>query len=223
MNTAIPDTLVVLNPVVAPGLDPDGPNSADPSAIEANGNLYGKLISWGTKDVEGGVAAPDYSELAPGLAESWTQVDGTTWDFKLRQGVKSCEGNELTAADVVYTYERAISVADTVPVTWFVANVAGILPTAPILPDATDEDKKLHGEIEAVDDYTVRFNLDRETSLFPGILTNDFSMIFDSKAMTDNATADDPWAHDYSQTNGAGFGPYCLDAFQAGDVAQPHR
>jgi peptide/nickel transport system substrate-binding protein len=216
-STSIPDNLVVLNPVVAPGLDPDGPNSADPSAIEANGNLYGKLVSWGTKPVEDGVAAPDYDSIVPELAESWSQIDDKTWEFKLRKGVKSCDGNEFTSADVVYTYERAISVADTVPVTWFVANVAGILPTAPILPDATDEDKKLHGEIEAVDDYTVRFHLDRQTSLFPGILTNDFSMIFDSKTMKANATPDDPWAHDYSQTHGAGFGPYCASEFKAGE------
>jgi predicted small secreted protein len=68
-DTKIPDTLVVLNPVVAPGLDPDGPNSADPSAIEANGNLYAKLVAWGEKPVEDGVAAPDYTKIVPELAE----------------------------------------------------------------------------------------------------------------------------------------------------------
>lgn len=216
-NTSIPDELVVLTPVVASGLDPDGTNSADPSTIEAQGNLYSRLASFKTLPVEDGVAAPDYSEVLPQLAESWEQVDAKTWEFKLREGVMSCAGNELTAADVVYSYERAISVADVVPVTWFVANVAGILPSTPLSPDATDADKQLSGQIEAVDDYTVRFNLDRETSLFPGILSNIFSMVFDSTEMKANATPDDPWSHEFSQANGAGFGPYCIADFKPGE------
>ena len=215
-SSKIPDNLVVLNPVVASGLDPDGTNSADPSGIEANGNIYGKLVGWGTKPLSNGVAEPDYSKIVPQLATSWKQVGPTTWDFKLRQGVKSCAGNELNSADVVYTYERAMSVADTVPVTWFVANVAGILPTSPVLPNATAADKKLSGQVKAIGKYEVQFNLDRQTSLFPGILTNDFSMIFDQKAMQAHATSSDPWSHAYSQANGAGFGPYCLTNFQPG-------
>lgn len=40
------------------------------------------------------------------LAESWERVDETTMRFKLREGVKFHSGNEMTAADVVYTIER---------------------------------------------------------------------------------------------------------------------
>jgi peptide/nickel transport system substrate-binding protein len=46
-------------------------------------------------------------KLVPGLAESWTQVNPTTWRFKLRPGVKFHDGTPFTADDVVWSFERA--------------------------------------------------------------------------------------------------------------------
>ena len=45
--------------------------------------------------------------LKPGLALSWRVLDDTTWEFKLRPGVKFTDGSELTANDVIYTFCRA--------------------------------------------------------------------------------------------------------------------
>ena len=45
--------------------------------------------------------------LRPALAESWTQVNPTTWRFKLRPGVRFHDGTPFTADDVVFSYERA--------------------------------------------------------------------------------------------------------------------
>ena len=43
----------------------------------------------------------------PELAESWEiSKDSLTWTFKLRQGVKFHDGQELTSADVKYTFDR---------------------------------------------------------------------------------------------------------------------
>jgi peptide/nickel transport system substrate-binding protein len=42
----------------------------------------------------------------PGLAESWRTVDETTWEFKLRRGVKFHDGSEFSADDVVFTLDR---------------------------------------------------------------------------------------------------------------------
>ncbi|OJJ10475.1 ABC transporter substrate-binding protein [Alphaproteobacteria bacterium AO1-B] len=48
---------------------------------------------------------PDLT-FEPGLAESWELIDDTTWHFKLRDGVKFHDGDELKATDVVYTLNR---------------------------------------------------------------------------------------------------------------------
>lgn len=45
-------------------------------------------------------------KLIPGLAVSWKAVDATTWEFKLRPGVKFHDGSPLTAEDVIFSLDR---------------------------------------------------------------------------------------------------------------------
>jgi peptide/nickel transport system substrate-binding protein len=44
--------------------------------------------------------------VKPALATSWKTVDETTWEFKLRPGVKFSDGSEFTANDIIYSYCR---------------------------------------------------------------------------------------------------------------------
>jgi peptide/nickel transport system substrate-binding protein len=74
------------------------------------------------------------------LAESYTRVNDVTWEFKLRKGVRwhskpPLNGRELTAEDVKYTYERAMTVKGN--------------PNRAAVDDIE--------RVEAVDKYTVRF------------------------------------------------------------------
>ena len=50
------------------------------------------------------------ARLIPGLAVSWRAVDATTWEFRLRRGVRFHDGAELTAEDVVFSIERTFQV-----------------------------------------------------------------------------------------------------------------
>ncbi|HXR85884.1 MAG TPA: ABC transporter substrate-binding protein, partial [Stellaceae bacterium] len=42
------------------------------------------------------------------LAESWKQIDDKTQELKLRHGVKFSDGVDLTADDVIYTFQYAM-------------------------------------------------------------------------------------------------------------------
>ena len=48
----------------------------------------------------------DGTDVEPALAESWEQVDDTTYTYKIREGVKFADGNELTMDDVLFSLNR---------------------------------------------------------------------------------------------------------------------
>jgi len=52
------------------------------------------------------------SILVPALAESWRLVDDTTWEFKLRRGVKFHDGSELQAEDVAWSLDRPATITN---------------------------------------------------------------------------------------------------------------
>lgn len=83
----------------------DGPQGMDPAlaVVGASHQAIDLIYSGLTKLDADANAIPD-------LAESWTiSDDGLTLTFKLRPGVKFHDGTELTADDVVYTFERLMN------------------------------------------------------------------------------------------------------------------
>ena len=46
-------------------------------------------------------------QIEPALAQAWQVLDDTTWRFTLRAGVRFADGSPLTAADAVFSIERA--------------------------------------------------------------------------------------------------------------------
>ncbi len=70
------------------------------SAYEMYQMNYETLTDYGQKDFS----------AQPALAESWdTSEDGLTWTYHLRPGLKWSDGQPLTSADVVYTFNRVIN------------------------------------------------------------------------------------------------------------------
>ncbi|MEI8147129.1 MAG: ABC transporter substrate-binding protein, partial [Alphaproteobacteria bacterium] len=66
----------------------------------------------------------------PRLAESVRAVDPTTWEFKLRRGVKFSDGTEFTARDVIFSYCRVPKVENS-PSSFIVNTRAVQTMTAP--------------------------------------------------------------------------------------------
>ncbi len=213
-------TLIYLAEDVPAGLDYDGPAAALPTSQTGMVNLMEPLIGYAYGDEnEDGVALPDFETFAPRLSESWRYNEARrSWVFKLREGVFSCAGNELTADDVVYTFARGKSVSGAIPVGWFLASTAGVSGF-----DASvfeDEAARVIGDaVRRVDRYTVEIRVSGRNALFLPIMTTYGMLIFDSKETQKHATDDDPWAHDYvNNVTAPGFGPYCLERWAKNDM-----
>lgn len=71
-------------------------------------------LSWQTHNVfsnvyEALVGFDKNHSLVPGLATSWKNVDELTWEFQIRPGVAFHCGGVLTASDIAFSIERALT------------------------------------------------------------------------------------------------------------------
>ncbi len=136
---------------------------------------------------EGLVARNAKFEISGQLAESWKQIDSTTWIFNLRKGVTFQDGSAFTASDVIFSFDR--SRAKTSNFRHVLASVASY---------------------RALDDYTVEIKTKKPNP----ILLNDLLdlMILDKEwAVANNAEEPiDLQAEEksFSATNANGTGPY---------------
>ena len=86
------------------------PESLDPQLIEST-NAFNILIDL----FESLTALDNHSKVVPGVAESWKQVDPTTWVFKLRANARWSNGEAVTAQDFVYAWHRLVDPKNAAP------------------------------------------------------------------------------------------------------------
>jgi peptide/nickel transport system substrate-binding protein len=129
--------------------------------ILMNINMYDSLLHKTTK-----------LEYEPSLATEWRALNDTTWEFKLRQGVKFHNGDPFTAADVKFTFERVLNPATKSPQ---YGNIRAIK------------------EVKVIDDYTVHLVTDKPFPLllerlvfFPIIPKQHFEKV-GAQAFADNS------------------------------------
>ena len=95
--------------------------------------------------------------LTPVLATSWTpNSTADVWTFKIRQGVKFHSGAQLTADDVVYTFQLHTTTKNG-------SNSLSALPNTVLKPSG----------VVKVDDYTVAFHLEAPNGNFPYLVSSD--------------------------------------------------
>lgn len=130
--------------------------------------------------------------VEPLLATEWT-VEGPTYTFKLRDGVKFQSGNTMTADDVVFSFNRTMALGQ-----GFSSLFAGRVE-----------------KVEAVDPLTVRFTLSEPYAPFLAALVR--LAIVDSKTVMANK-ADGPHGEfgDYGEAwlsaHSAGTGAYMVES-----------
>ncbi len=130
-------------------------------------------------------------KVVPDLVESSEQKDDRTYLFKLRRGVKFHNGDELTADDVVFTFERII--------------------TPKAIGGTSSPRVSLLGplkEIKALDPYTVEFILDKPWPILKAMLP--FQQVVSRKFV--EKIGDKAFA---TQENGTG--PFKLVEWRKGD------
>ncbi|MFV0450556.1 MAG: ABC transporter substrate-binding protein [Vibrio sp.] len=79
---------------------------ADPVSLDPHEQLSGGTLQLSHMVFDPLVRYTQELDFEPRLAEKWERIDDKTVRFHLRKGVKFHSGNELTADDVVWTFNR---------------------------------------------------------------------------------------------------------------------
>ena len=165
------------------------------SGVEVGANVYDKLIN---------VDINNNNALVPDLAESWSvSPDNLTYVFKLRKGVKFHSGNPLTAADVVYSIQRAVTLNKS---PGFILRQFGFVA------------ENVLEKVKAVDENTVQITVSKPfaPTFFYNCLTSGVASIVDSKLVKANEK-DGDWGNGWLKLNSAGSGAYKVRAYRPGE------
>ena len=129
--------------------------ASEPSSIDPHFHNLGPNNALARVIFDRLIMPDEKQQLRPGLAVSWKPIDDTTWELKLRKGVKFHDGSPFTADDVVFTFQRA-------------PNVEG---------SPSSFGTSLKGKsITRIDDYTVHIKTARPYPLMPNDLST-FSIV----------------------------------------------
>jgi peptide/nickel transport system substrate-binding protein len=183
-----------------------GPNSLDIHTVGANRASYGvswlaydRLMTYGKRTLPDGRVAYDRNKLEPELAESWQMApDGMSVTFKLRKNAKFHDGTPVTAKDVKWSFDRAVTV--------------GGFPTFQMAAGSLEKPD----QFEVVDDHTFRVKFIRKDKLSMNDIAVPVPCIFNSELVKKNATAADPWGLTWTRNNTAGGGAFKVEAFRPG-------
>lgn len=160
----------------------------EPSSIDPHYHNLGPNNSFSMHVFQPLVIPNEKQQPTPGLAESWKPINDTTWEFKLREGVKFHDGSTFNADDVVYSFNRAPEV-----------------PNSPSSFGLYTKGKT----VEKVDDHTIHIKTEEPYPL----MVNDIWNIYIVSDETEGATTGDF----NSGKSAIGTGPYKFVEWVPGD------
>ena len=181
-----------------------GPNNFDIHGVgtnrpgyEVSWNCYDRVMSHGTKTLADGTLSYDRDRFTPELAEDWNLTD-TSVTFRLRKDATFHDGTPITAKDVKWSFDRAVTV--------------GGFPTFQMKAGSLEKPE----QFVVVDDHTLRVDFIRKDRLTMPDLAVVVPAVYHSELIKKNASEKDPWGLEYTKTNIAGGGAYKVTRWQAG-------
>jgi peptide/nickel transport system substrate-binding protein len=184
----------------------NGPNSLDIHGVGATfrsyvacWNLYDRLLTFGRKTLPDGRLSYDHTKIEPELAEDFTVApDGMSVTFKLRRDATFHDGAPVTADDVKWSLDRAVTV--------------GGFPTFQMAAGSLKKPE----QFVVVDPHTIRVDFLEKDKLTLPDLAVVVPAVFNSKLARAHANDKDPWAMEWMKTNEAGGGAYKLERWIPG-------
>jgi ABC-type transport system substrate-binding protein len=127
----------------------------EPTTLDPADYSWGDTPAWPimSQVFEGLTKWDDNLQPRPALALSWSSSDGRHWTFNIRPGAKFHNGRQVTAQDVVYSFERLANAGND----WY-----DYFP-GPLLEPVTDS-------VVAVGTDTVQITLSEPFATFPTVL-----------------------------------------------------
>lgn len=202
-KTSTGGTVVEVIPALATQLSFDTSFNLTAGYFDTSDDVFADLIT--QKYVKGdqkNTQDQDLYSFTGVLAKNYTiSPDGLTYTFNLRHGVKSVHGNELTSADVVWSFERKFKAT------------TSIVPyvTAPALTSAD--------QFTADGKYAVKVKIAKKQYGFTLLsnLADIVGQIYDATFLKKHVSAADPYATKFSSGRyDFGFGPYRVQSVTAG-------
>jgi peptide/nickel transport system substrate-binding protein len=185
-------------------LSESGPNNLDVMGVgtnrpgyETSWNTYDRLITYGVKKDANGNDYYDRTKIEPELAESWDLRDMSV-TFKLRKDAKFHDGAPVTAKDVKWSLDRAVTI--------------GGAPTFQLKAGSMQKPE----QFVVVDDYTFRIDFLRKDKLTIPDLAVPSPVVINSELAKKHATDKDPWAMDWLKNNEAGGGAFRIEKWTPG-------
>lgn len=190
------ETLLVISESGPNNLDIHGVGTNVPS-YEVSWNCYDRLISHEMKSGPGGVPYYDRDKFKPELAEDM-KVGDMSATFRLKKNATFHDGTPVTAKDVKWSLDRAVSV--------------GGFPTFQMSAGSLTKPE----QFVIVDDHTVRVDFARKDRLTIPDLAVIVPCVVNSELVKKNATEKDPWGLEYTKQQTAGSGAYKVTKWTAG-------
>ena len=173
-----------------------GPNNLDVMGVgtnvpgyEASWNCYDRLVTHDMKTMPDGSQYYERDKIKGELAESFT-LGPKSATFNLRKNATFHDGAPVTAKDVKWSFDRAVTV--------------GGFPTFQMSAGSLIKPE----QFVVVDDHTFRIDFLRNDRLTIPDLAVIVPAIMNSELCKKNASAADPWALEYAKQNTAGGGAY---------------